>query len=117
MKNIIDMSADRGNFIDQSQSLNLFLANADYGKLTSMHFYAWKKGLKTGMYYLRTKAAVNAIQFTIDKDKLAAMEAKAEQAESNQKQATSVAEFRARVEAARSAAESEDDGDCLMCGS
>ncbi len=117
MKNIIDMSADRGNFIDQSQSLNLFLANADYGKLTSMHFYAWKKGLKTGMYYLRTKAAVNAIQFTIDKDKLAAMEAKAEQAENNQNKATSVAEFRARVEAARNAAESEDDGDCLMCGS
>ena len=82
-----------------------------------MHFYAWEKGLKTGMYYLRTKAAVNAISSLLIKIKLAAMEAKAEQAESNQKQATSVAEFRARIEAARNAAESEDDGDCLMCGS
>ncbi len=116
MKNIIDMSADRGNFIDQSQSLNLFLANADYGKLTSMHFYAWKKGLKTGMYYLRTKSAVNAIQFTINKDKLAAMEAKAELAENKSNQATSVEEFRARIEASRKAAEGEDEGDWLMCG-
>lgn len=116
MKNIIDMSADRGNFIDQSQSLNLFLETADYGKLTSMHFYAWEKGLKTGMYYLRTKAAVNAIKFTIDKDKLAAMEAKAKDLEVNDN-AISVAEFRAKIEASRKAAEGEDDGDCLMCGS
>jgi len=67
MKSIIDMAADRGKFIDQSQSLNLFIANPTMDKLTAMHFYAWKKGLKTGMYYLRTKAAVNAIQYTVEK--------------------------------------------------
>lgn len=67
MKDIIDMSADRGAFIDQSQSLNLFVENANVGKLTSMHFYAWQKGLKTGMYYLRTKAAADAIKFTVQK--------------------------------------------------
>ncbi len=67
MKDIIDMSADRGQFIDQSQSLNLFMENANAGKLTSMHFYAWEKGLKTGMYYLRTKAATDAIKFTVQK--------------------------------------------------
>ena len=67
MKDIVDMSADRGKFVDQSQSLNLFLADPSVDKLTAMHFYAWKKGLKTGMYYLRTKPAVNAIQYTVDK--------------------------------------------------
>jgi ribonucleoside-diphosphate reductase alpha chain len=66
-KSILDMSADRGAFICQSQSLNLFMPNPTFSKLTSMHFYGWKKGLKTGMYYLRTKAASAAIQFTVDK--------------------------------------------------
>ena len=66
-KVIIDMAADRGAFIDQSQSLNIHMKDANFGKLTSMHFYGWKKGLKTGMYYLRTKAAVDAIKFTVDK--------------------------------------------------
>ncbi|MDQ3190643.1 MAG: ribonucleoside-diphosphate reductase subunit alpha [Bacteroidota bacterium] len=66
-KAIIDMAADRGAFICQSQSLNLFIQNANFAKLTSMHFYAWKKGLKTGMYYLRTKAATDAIKFTVEK--------------------------------------------------
>ena len=69
MKDIIDMSRQRGYFIDQSQSLNLFMENANFAKLTSMHFYAWKSGLKTGMYYLRTKAAVDAIKFTLDNTK------------------------------------------------
>ena len=66
-KAIIDQSADRGAYICQSQSLNIFMENANFGKLTSMHFYGWKKGLKTGMYYLRTKAATDAIKFTVDK--------------------------------------------------
>lgn len=66
-KAIIDMSADRGAYICQSQSLNIHLTNPNFGKLTSMHFYAWKKGLKTGMYYLRTNAAADAIKFTLDK--------------------------------------------------
>jgi ribonucleoside-diphosphate reductase alpha chain len=68
MRDIIDMSAERGYFIDQSQSLNLFMENPNAGKLTSMHFYAWKKGLKTGMYYLRSKAASSAIKFTVSKN-------------------------------------------------
>lgn len=63
---VIDMAADRGAYICQSQSLNIFMQNANFSKLSSMHFYAWKKGLKTGMYYLRTKAAVDAIKFTVD---------------------------------------------------
>ncbi len=69
-KAVIDMAADRGAYICQSQSLNLFVENANFGKLTSMHFYAWKKGLKTGMYYLRTKAASDAIKFTVDQTQL-----------------------------------------------
>ena len=68
MKDIIDMSRQRGYFIDQSQSLNLFMEGATMPKLTSMHFYAWKSGLKTGMYYLRTKSAVDAIKFTVAKE-------------------------------------------------
>ncbi|MCR5888192.1 ribonucleoside-diphosphate reductase subunit alpha [Hymenobacter sp. J193] len=66
-RRIIDMSADRGAFICQSQSLNLHVQNVNFGKLTSMHFHSWKKGLKTGMYYLRTKAAADAIKFTVQK--------------------------------------------------
>ena len=66
-RTIIDMSADRGAFICQSQSLNLFVDNPTTSKLTSMHFYGWKKGLKTGMYYLRSQAATQAVQFTIEK--------------------------------------------------
>jgi ribonucleoside-diphosphate reductase alpha chain len=66
-KAILEMAADRGAYICQSQSLNIFMENVTNSKLTSMHFYAWKKGLKTGMYYLRTKAATDAIKFTVDK--------------------------------------------------
>ena len=79
-KMIIDMAADRGAFICQSQSLNIHMEDPNFGKLTSMHFYAWKNGLKTGMYYLRTKAATDAIKFTVDK-----------QALQNQPEATSMA--------------------------
>jgi len=66
-RTIIDMAADRGAYICQSQSLNLFVDHPTISKLTSMHFYAWRKGLKTGMYYLRTQAATQAIQFTVQK--------------------------------------------------
>jgi ribonucleoside-diphosphate reductase alpha subunit len=78
MKDIIDMAADRGKFVDQSQSLNLFLADPSVDKLTAMHFYAWKKGMKTGMYYLRTKPAVNAIQYTVEKKTSAELSIKEE---------------------------------------
>ncbi len=69
-KAIIDMSADRGAYICQSQSLNIHLQDANFSKMTSMHFHAWKKGLKTGMYYFRTKAATDAIKFTVEKEQL-----------------------------------------------
>ena len=69
-KVLLDMAADRGAFIDQSQSLNIFMENANFAKLTSMHFYGWKAGLKTGMYYLRTKSATDAIKFTLDKEEI-----------------------------------------------
>merc|ERR1719384_2607272 len=67
---ILDMAADRGPFICQSQSLNVHIAEPNSSKLTSMHFYAWKKGLKTGMYYLRTRPKADAIQFTVDQEQL-----------------------------------------------
>ena len=67
-KTIIDMAVERGAYICQSQSMNIHLTDANFGKMTSMHFYAWKKGLKTGMYYLRTKAATDAIKFTVEKE-------------------------------------------------
>jgi ribonucleoside-diphosphate reductase alpha chain len=66
MKSIIDQAATRGPFVCQSQSMNLFVSNPSFSKLSSMHFYAWEKGLKTGMYYLRTKPASDPIKFTID---------------------------------------------------
>ncbi|XP_003971174.2 ribonucleoside-diphosphate reductase large subunit-like isoform X1 [Takifugu rubripes] len=69
-KTVLKMAADRGAYIDQSQSLNIHIAEPTYGKLTSMHFYGWKLGLKTGMYYLRTKPAANPIQFTLNREKL-----------------------------------------------
>ncbi len=76
-KSIIDMSADRGAYICQSQSLNIHITNPNFGKLTSMHFYAWKKGLKTGMYYLRSTAAADAIKFTLDKSNMQQVPAEA----------------------------------------
>jgi len=138
MKDIIDMSRHRGYFIDQSQSLNLFMENASYPKLTSMHFYAWKSGLKTGMYYLRTKSAVDAIKFTLDNTKkkeipisvaaeaevLAATPAKT--AEVIQGQGAPVGQENADVTPMSpeemkaliaQAKEGQADDDCLMCGS
>ena len=69
MKTLIDMSRDRGAYICQSQSLNLWMEDPTFNKLTSMHFYSWKQGLKTGIYYLRTKAKAKAQQFTIEPEK------------------------------------------------
>merc|ERR1712216_761970 len=67
---VLDMAADRGAYIDQSQSLNIHMIDATTAKLSSMHFHGWQLGLKTGMYYLRTKAAVDAIKFTVDVDRV-----------------------------------------------
>lgn len=83
-KAIIEMGADRGAYIDQSQSLNVHIAEPNFGKLTSMHFYGWKKGLKTGMYYLRTRPAVDAIKFTVDQQSLKAANAAATPASAQQ---------------------------------
>ncbi|HET8838615.1 MAG TPA: ribonucleoside-diphosphate reductase subunit alpha, partial [Flavobacteriaceae bacterium] len=130
MKDIIDMSRQRGYFIDQSQSLNLFMEGATMAKLTSMHFYAWKSGLKTGMYYLRTKSAVDAIKFTLKKEKksndlqeVAKKAASTFQEEQEKKQtkkpvqvensSLSPEELRSIIQQSK---EAEGD-DCLMCGS
>ena len=124
MKDILDMSRQRGYFIDQSQSLNLFMENANFSKLTSMHFYAWQSGLKTGMYYLRTKSAVDAIKFTLNNDKKAEpVLAEAEVASAPAKKLApnvsadvepiDVNDFKAMLQRAQS---SEPD-DCEMCGS
>merc|ERR1712099_140578 len=67
---VLDMAADRGAYIDQSQSLNIHMTDATTAKLSSMHFHGWQLGLKTGMYYLRTKAATDAVKFTVDVDKV-----------------------------------------------
>merc|ERR1739844_768006 len=69
-RTVLDMAAERGKYIDQSQSLNIHMVDATTAKLSSMHFHGWQSGLKTGMYYLRTKAAADAIKFTVDVDKL-----------------------------------------------
>lgn len=121
MKDIIDMSRQRGYFIDQSQSLNLFMEGATFSKLTSMHFYAWQSGLKTGMYYLRTKSAVDAIKFTLNNDKKveelpaeAAIAATVEAAVvATDVQPIPVSEFQAMLERSKTA----DPEDCEMCGS
>ena len=90
-KSILDMAAERGAYICQSQSLNVHIQEPNFGKLTSMHFHAWKAGLKTGMYYLRTKAAASAIQFTVDK--AAAAQGKAATAQSAQEEDTRAADM------------------------
>lgn len=90
---ILDMAADRGAYICQSQSMNVHIAEPNTSKLTSMHFYAWKKGLKTGMYYLRTRPKADAIKFTVDQEQLA----KDRKAPQDQ-------------------AEEDDDEICLSCG-
>jgi len=105
MRDIIDMAGERGMFIDQSQSLNLFVENANLGKLTSMHFYAWKQGLKTGMYYLRTKSAVDAIKFTVQKQSKAQMEPVV---------APEAQEFTPEEQMSCSI---DDPDDCIACGS
>ncbi|AFK02515.1 ribonucleoside-diphosphate reductase, alpha subunit [Emticicia oligotrophica DSM 17448] len=129
-KTIIDMAADRGAFICQSQSLNIFMENANFGKLTSMHFYAWKAGLKTGMYYLRTKAASDAVKFTVDRQAIAevvpATSAVSEKpldyvkyAEEQTAKATAAATFSSEAEYQYAAMQCslDDPEGCEMCGS
>jgi len=115
-KTILKMAADRGAFIDQSQSLNVHVAEPNYGKLTSMHFYGWKLGLKTGMYYLRTKAAAAAIQFTVDKKKLKEITNKENEAPTNSGDVVkSPLKAKENLDAMVCSLQNKDD--CLMCGS
>jgi ribonucleoside-diphosphate reductase alpha subunit len=100
-KAIIDMAADRGAYVCQSQSMNVHIQDPNFGKLTSMHFYAWKAGLKTGMYYLRSKAATDAIKFTVSKE---------------QEQQPSAEALRAQNEADMACSLDNPD-DCIACGS
>jgi ribonucleoside-diphosphate reductase alpha chain len=129
-KTIVDMAADRGAYICQSQSLNIFMENANFGKLTSMHFYAWKAGLKTGMYYLRTKAASDAVKFTVDRQAIAevmpatsVIEEKpldyAKYAEEQTAKATAAASFASEEEYHYAAIQCslDDPEGCEMCGS
>ena len=115
MKDIIDMSRQRGYFIDQSQSLNLFMEGATYAKLTSMHFYAWKSGLKTGMYYLRTKSAVDAIKFTVNNEKKNdnIPVANIVKPKPVAVEEISVSDYREMMQRAQMSSEDED---CEMCG-
>ena len=127
MKDVIDMARHRGYFIDQSQSLNLFMERATMAKLTSMHFYAWKSGLKTGMYYLRTKSAVDAIKFTLDntkkeekvKEEVAATASIAEPPPTSDAvsqipvEPLTAEELKEMIEKNKN----DEGDDCLMCGS
>ncbi len=141
MKNIIDMARHRGYFIDQSQSLNLFMEGATISKLTSMHFYAWKSGLKTGMYYLRTKSAVDPIKFTLEKKDKAEVEEivevetvevetveAAEEVKITRTEKTKAGKSKEKPVAVEpltpeelkqiiSQSKENEDDDCLMCGS
>ena len=130
-KTIIDMSADRGAFNCQSQSLNIFMLDPNFAKQTSKHFYTWKAGLKTGMYYLRTKAATDAVKFTVDRQAIAEKtpvtnkmeekpsdyEAYAKENEAKAKAASSfvLSEEEQRFAALQCSLDNPDD--CEMCGS
>ena len=100
-KTIIDMAADRGAYVCQSQSMNIHIQDPNFGKLTSMHFYAWKAGLKTGMYYLRSKAATDAIKFTVAKEQQQQPDAEAIRAQNQADMACSL----------------DNPDDCIACGS
>lgn len=108
-KTLIKMAADRGAFIDQSQSLNIHIAQPNYGKMSSMHFYGWKLGLKTGMYYLRTMPAANPIQFTVDKTKINNAKATAE--------TNGHLESEEEINMRSLVCSLENNDECLSCGS
>lgn len=110
-KTIIDMAADRGAYICQSQSMNVFMSDVNFAKLTSMHFHAWKSGLKTGMYYLRTKAAANAVKFTIQKQAEVALEPKTAAV------AVDTAELSKEEALAQMACSLDNPDACEACGS
>ena len=139
-RSVIDMAADRGAFIDQSQSLNVHMSDPNFGKITSLHFHAWRRGLKTGMYYLRTRAAADAIKFTVDQASLAKRKSNTakspvpEDKENSSRGGNGApktpVEEKASTEAAKEKTEEEKEAEmakmicslenkdaCLMCGS
>ena len=109
-RGIIDMAADRGPFICQSMSMNIYMRGATAGKMTAMHFYAWKRGLKTGMYYLRNTPAVEAVQFTVDK-------AKVQENITTTSSAPAVPEEESSETISVIAGDSDDPNVCISCGS
>jgi ribonucleoside-diphosphate reductase subunit M1 len=124
---LVDMAADRGAFIDQSQSFNVHMSDANSGKLTSLHFYAWKKGLKTGMYYLRSRAAADAVKFTVDPTAAAAKAKAKKEAEAGDKENSPVVTDGKKAAAdpdmeeealmaAKLACSLANKDDCVMCG-
>ncbi|CAM9613886.1 unnamed protein product [Hapterophycus canaliculatus] len=118
-KFILNQAADRGAYICQSQSMNVHMAEASFGKLSSMHFYAWKKGLKTGMYYLRTRPKADAIQFTVDQSSLKVSREKgnaAGPAATAAAAAGGAGSGAAVVPPAAPALQVEEEPECLSCG-
>ena len=109
---LVDMAADRGAFICQSQSFNVHMSDANFGKLTSLHFHTWRKGLKTGTYYLRTRAAADAIKFTVDAEALAKAK---ESAKTTEDKAKADKDYEQKMAAMVCSLENKDA--CLMCGS
>jgi ribonucleoside-diphosphate reductase alpha chain len=106
-KRILELAADRGSYVDQTQSMNVFMEDANFAKLTSMHFYAWKSGLKTGIYYLRTKAAADPIKFTVDQQYI-----------NMSKENTAAVNEKPKVNAEGDDLFCDlDDEDCVACGS
>ena len=123
-KTVLKMAADRGAFIDQSQSLNVHIAEPNFAKLSSMHFYGWQAGLKTGMYYLRTKAAASAIQFTVDKTKLKKANENTTEVDNTATTGIDIKSTDELKEAAKKEYQEaalmcslQNKDDCLMCGS
>lgn len=119
---LVDMAADRGAFIDQSQSFNVHMSDPNSGKLTSLHFYAWKKGLKTGMYYLRSRAAADAIKFTVDVKQKSKVNKENEAPASPRKPTKADLEKMSEEEkeaylAAKLQCSLQNREDCVMCGS
>ena len=104
-KVLINMAADRGPFIDQSQSLNMFISDPNLALMSSVHFYGWKKGLKTGMYYLRTKPAVDPIKFTVDFSKV------------DNEQLLETKNIQRKSKIKKKFICNQKDDSCLMCGS
>merc|ERR1739838_744857 len=118
-KTLIDMAAERGRYVDQSMSFNIHMTDPNIGKLTSMHFYGWKRGLKTGMYYLRTKAATDAIKFTVDQqaiEKDAASTANGDDVVDDVDAKMKLLMLQKQKNLQQMSKDAQNEDDCVMCG-